>query len=80
MAELGGHFGDHLLRLLKVGRIGGIGFDLVAKGLDFGHRLLGGFVDNQIREGNVCTFGCILEGNRFSDATGRSGNEGDLSV
>ena len=58
----------------------GIGFDLVAKGLDFGHRLLGGFVDNQIREGNVCTFGCILEGNRFSDATGRSGNEGDLSV
>jgi hypothetical protein len=71
---------DDRVGLLEVGGVGSIGLDLAAESLQFGDRLLGILVDDQVREGDVSTFGREFQRHCFSDSSGCSGDQGNLSV
>ena len=56
MPKIRHHLGNHLLRLLKVCRVGGIALHGHAKGFQLRNGLLGNLVDFQVRKGNGCAF------------------------
>ena len=78
-AEIGYNLLYHGLGSLEVGGVGGIGAHLHAEGFQLFHRLLGGFVDDQVRKGDVGALGGIFKGDGFADAPGGTRNEGHLS-
>ena len=79
-AKLFLNLGHYRLGLLKIGGVGGIGLHFVAEGGNLGNRLLGGFVDNQVRKGYIGPFRGKLKGNGLTDSAGCARNERYFSV
>ena len=70
---------DDGVRLVEVGRVGGVTLDLMPESGDLGDGLLGRFVDDKIGEGDVRAFFCEFECDGLSDASCSAGDQGHLS-
>ena len=74
-AEVLDDFVDDLMRLLKVGGVGGISLDLDAKSLQFFFRFHDDIVQGDIGEGDVAAFLGKTQGDGLANATTSSRNQ-----
>ena len=79
VAELFEDLLDDGVRLVEVRRVGGVPLDLMTESGDLGDGLLGRFVDDEVREGDVRAFFCEFECDGLADASSGAGDEGHLS-